>query len=618
MPANIVTVNAIFEPIPADTYAINKGTFANGDFTISPPGPVTATTPITLTPTANTNFRFVQFTFSPAGPTATETAPGSGIYTFNMPANAVTVNATFERVYTITKGNYTNGDVIINPEGPASVGTTITLTPAPNSGYRFGTFSFTPGAAGVTATETAPGSGIWTFTMPSANITVNATFTAIPTYAINKTAPVNGDFTISPTGPAAAGALITLTPSAALDYRFSHFTITPGSLNVTATETAPGSGIYTFTMPAGAVTIAATFVPTRFAVIKGAHANGDFTISPAEPATENTVITLTPTANSNYRFSHFAITPSSVTATETASGSGIWTFSMPDSTVTVAAYFLPLENQQSGTKTMTVVGGVGKPPVGSSPVRGDDNWGGTRHITVTVTLTNNVITGLVYDDPISYNYTTTHIWYAGRVGNAEFKTQSVNLCNAIRTANNPDVAFTPGSFGGAVNGVSGTVADAWAIQAAAIRQAVKDAIFHIQAGMPNRTLAGGGANPWTVNGSPLSGEATITGTGFMSGTGVATSGSAPTDMTVRVAVNNGIITEVVSSNSDDLNCTWRGNLPDNIQTSVGTSWPNQVRTANNWDVLDAVSGATNPGAPISRIAMRNIIKLAIEKIANEY
>lgn len=134
---------------------------------------------ITLTATPGEGYEFDRWEVTNGGVTI-----GSD-NTFTMPAANVEIKAHFkEKTYTVTIQNDGHGT------GTASVGETaitaakkdaqITLTSAPAPGYTFKEWQVVSG--GVTITD-------GTFTMPAANVTVKATFEAIP-YAVTV---LNGD-----------------------------------------------------------------------------------------------------------------------------------------------------------------------------------------------------------------------------------------------------------------------------------------------------------------------------------------------------------------------------------------------------------------------------------------
>jgi len=76
---------------------------------------------------------------------------------------------------------------------------------------------------------------------------------------------------------------------------------------------------------------------TRYNVIKGSHAHGDFTISPTRAA-EGKTVTLTPEGDDGYVFSAWQFDDGATSAAD--AGSGKWTFKMPASDIVVSAIFI--------------------------------------------------------------------------------------------------------------------------------------------------------------------------------------------------------------------------------------------------------------------------------------
>ncbi len=89
------------------------------------------------------------------------------------------VSTTPTTTYTVTVASgITNGTVSAD-KSSAAAGETVTLTVTPASGYEISTVTYTPdGGSPVTIT---PVNGVYSFEMPAANVTVNATFTASAT-----------------------------------------------------------------------------------------------------------------------------------------------------------------------------------------------------------------------------------------------------------------------------------------------------------------------------------------------------------------------------------------------------------------------------------------------------
>ncbi len=124
----------------------------------------------------------------------------------------------------------------------------MTVTATPSVGYQLATVTVTPTESGVTAPTAAISGNTATFSMPASDVTVSATFSALPTYSISVT---NG--TASPTS-AYEGQTVTLTPTipSGKQVDWTNTTVTPSSVTINQSD-------YTFTMPGQAVTVVFAF-----------------------------------------------------------------------------------------------------------------------------------------------------------------------------------------------------------------------------------------------------------------------------------------------------------------------------------------------------------------------
>ena len=340
MPAQAVTVKAIFEAIPTTlmTYAVTVQNDGNGTASANPATAV-ADTEITLTASPNSGYRFKEWQVVSGGVTITDNK-------FTMPAQAVTVKAIFEAIpttpttYAVTMQNDGNGTASANPAN-AATGTEITLTASPNSGYRFKEWQVVSGGVTVTANK---------FTMPAQAVTVKVIFEAIPTtpttYAVTVQNDGNGTASANP-ATAAADTEITLTASPNSGYRFKSWQVISGGVTVTANK---------FIMPAQAVTVKAIFeaiptkpttptTPTAYAVTVQNDGNGTASASPANAAA-STEVTLTATPGSGYKFKEWQVLSGVVTITGGK-------FTMPAQAVAVKAIF------ELMTYPLTVMAGTG-------------------------------------------------------------------------------------------------------------------------------------------------------------------------------------------------------------------------------------------------------------------
>ena len=144
--------------------------------------------------------------------------------------------------YTVTcNDNVANGSISASPTSAAE-GTTVTLTAEPNPGYQLGSWNVKDESNNsITVTNNQ-------FTMPASNVTVDATFTALPTYDVTV---IGG--TASPTS-AYQGQTVTLTPTIPSNkvIDWNNTTVSPSSVEIDHSD-------YTFTMPGQNVTVTFAF-----------------------------------------------------------------------------------------------------------------------------------------------------------------------------------------------------------------------------------------------------------------------------------------------------------------------------------------------------------------------
>ena len=187
MPAENVVVTATFTNLPAVTIAsgITGGTVTTSASNATPG------TEITLSNTADNGYVFGSYTVTKAGGGTVTVTDGK----FMMPAETVTVTATFTAInYTINIGSINNGTVTAS-RTTATVGTQITLSNTSNSGYELGQYTVTKAGGGTVAVTNNK------FTMPAENVTVTATFNAIYTFHSIVTAlPAGTDGTAGTSG----------------------------------------------------------------------------------------------------------------------------------------------------------------------------------------------------------------------------------------------------------------------------------------------------------------------------------------------------------------------------------------------------------------------------------
>ena len=167
------------------------------------------------------------------------TGSGTGHGTFYVSNVILTEGAsgTPAETYAITCNGDDHGTIIADPN-PAAENATVTITPAPETGYQLSTLTAYKTGDANTPVSISNNQ----FTMPGYPVTVDATFETIPTYSIT----VNGGGSATP-NPAPAGETVTVS-------------VTEGKMIDTYTSTpaitlTPSGNAYTFEMPNEAVTI---------------------------------------------------------------------------------------------------------------------------------------------------------------------------------------------------------------------------------------------------------------------------------------------------------------------------------------------------------------------------
>ena len=391
MPADNVVVNALFMVIGGTVtyFDIATGTPVNGALNITPDSAPAGTT-ITVTVTPGENFGFFgenYFIVTPDTVTVdfVQDADNPNVWTFAMPPADITVNATFERIFAITIGDHANGELTRAPER-ARAGTEITIIARPNQGFVFESLNVT----GVENEDLRQGlNNQWFFDMPAQDVTVSAVF-AVETFAIDVVQSGPGMITVNyERAPVDTLVTVTATPDAGDNrLRDIEFTWSGGVLVATPVQNAGNIVQHTFTMPAGPVTITATFEVYPFWPVTYAVDGGHFEITVVpNNLRDGTPVQVREGAPVAIELvldgDHVSFVPSSlrindgaITPTQNMRAAGhIWTFSMPAGPVHITA-------QTDITRTVT----VGTPANGTLTA---NLAGGSAGTTVTLTAVPN-------------------------------------------------------------------------------------------------------------------------------------------------------------------------------------------------------------------------------------
>lgn len=166
-----------------------------------------------------------------------------------------------KQTFTVTVANdITNGTITTSPSGNVAWGETVTVTPAPATGYELATLTYNDGSDHDIK-------AVGTFTMPQSNVTVSGTFTPI-SYTLTGTPSPDGTGTVTFTkeGVAATeahyGDEITIVSTPNTDYVIG---------SVSAKDASDGSVTITdntFTMPASNVTVTTIFAKKSFNITR--------------------------------------------------------------------------------------------------------------------------------------------------------------------------------------------------------------------------------------------------------------------------------------------------------------------------------------------------------------
>ncbi len=269
---------------------------------------------VTLKATAHETYKLVEITAKDAQDAKVTVADNK----FTMPANDVTVGATFKKViYTIT-ANSSN----VTAPSSAQIGDEIALNFTPEDDYMLDVVTVTD-ANGNDVTVSAD----YKFIMPESDVTITATFKQIE-HQVTISETKNGTVTcINPN--AKASELVYLQISAEDGYKLDKLTITDGAGKELDVNLNGSYANQQFTMPSVNVKVNATFVQIDYTITVKA----DFITAPATAHYGDTV-TLTVTPTSDYELQDIYVNYGSIHV------SADYKFTMPSKDVVITANFL--------------------------------------------------------------------------------------------------------------------------------------------------------------------------------------------------------------------------------------------------------------------------------------
>ena len=258
---------------------------------------------------------------------------------FTMPAANVVVSATFKaKTYNIAVAPTEHGTVTAPASAEYDSPVEFSVTPAP--GYVLGSIKviYTQGSDETEIPVSQTQSGSYTFTMPDADVTIVAAFepatysiTVAPTEHGTVTAPASARF-----GETVSGVVATPDKGYEIDEIYYTYDV-GGSVPDPKFDIENG----TFTMPGTDVTIVATFKLITYAITVAPTEHG--TVSVPDVAAPDAQVEFTVTPDAGYRLSSikviYAQGPDETEIAMSQTGSGTYTFTMPDADVTIVAAF---------------------------------------------------------------------------------------------------------------------------------------------------------------------------------------------------------------------------------------------------------------------------------------
>ncbi|MCR5083824.1 MAG: DUF6273 domain-containing protein [Parasporobacterium sp.] len=253
-----------------------------------------------------------------------------------IPSNATESSQNITPEYFISLASGISNGTITPSSYRAMAGTTVSLNIAPYSGYRLDSITVTS-SDGVSISLTDLGS-TKSFVMPAKNVVLNASFTIIDYNITISSAITNGTVTTDIT-TAHIGDIVTLTITPDNGYQLGSVSASTGSTSLQLTS---AGNIRTFRMPAGNVSINASFTAIDYSVvISQSIINGNITANKTT-AHIGDVVTLTITPNNGYELG--AISASVGSSAVQLSGTGnTRTFTMPAGNVLVGSSFSAID-----------------------------------------------------------------------------------------------------------------------------------------------------------------------------------------------------------------------------------------------------------------------------------
>ena len=274
-------------------------------------------------------------------PTATFTGHVfDGWYTQSSGGTRVTTDTVFTKDTTVyahwTQSGYTisistvSGGQLTADRSSATAGTVVHVTATPGNGYQLDKITWTPEGGSATDITTSR-----SFTMPAANVTVNATFRSVPTYTVSFNAN-GGSVGTSSSKTDTSGRLSSLPAATRTNYVFNGW----------YTQSSGGTRVTNDTVFTKDTTVYAHWTQSGYTIsVSSATTQGRVTAD-RDSASSGTTVTLTVSPSTGYGLSSLTVRKSddtTVSTKQSSENSARYTFVMPSSNVSVSAAFKALQ-----------------------------------------------------------------------------------------------------------------------------------------------------------------------------------------------------------------------------------------------------------------------------------
>ncbi len=283
---------------------------------------------VTITATPNTGYEFIHWTDS-----GDEVVSVDAEYTFNMPADDITLTANFqleaEDSYILSLLIEPQDAGTVTGQGAYIEGADVTVTASANTGYEF--VNWTDSDDEVVSTDAE-----YTFEMPAENLELTAIFALID-YTVSVAVQPEDAGTITGEGTYNVGDNVTLGAIANTGYDFVNWTDSDDEVVSTDAE-------YTFEMPAENVELTAIFALIDYTVSVAVQPEDAGTITGEGTYNMGDNVILEAIANTGYEFVNWTDSDNEVVSTDAE-----YTFEMPAENIELTVVFTYIDYNVSVT-----------------------------------------------------------------------------------------------------------------------------------------------------------------------------------------------------------------------------------------------------------------------------